>query len=486
MPIVPIPWPKTPSQDQPQRAGIGAMKNVIMEQISSGDILYKRAPGVSLFAQSASGSNHCRGFVLVNAGTVLAIFNGFVEAISLSSGVPFMTPLGQLDGSRIVSTAINNKTPTPDIVCVTENGAFTLHPASAPTAYPDGNIGFPNSVTFGDGYFFFTYGNGVCIASALNGTSINLLNQITVNSASDGLVRGIWFAQTLFLFTPSRCEAWTDTANPTGFPFSRSAVIPRGLINAQAIAGFESNFTSSLIWVGSDSVVYLMRGYAPYRISTNDMERRIQAVADKTTLRANVYMNDGHAYWQLSSSDFTFTFDLVNTVWQERTSYGQFFSRIEQSLYAFGKWIVGDFSTGNIGVIDGNAYAEYGGTLEWELTSLPVIQFPMRSIVPRADFNFITGTGQPAGMAQINVDPVVGISWSEDGGATFKMPLQRTLGKGGKNGHVVSVLQTGQTSRFGRVWKLEVFDPVYVGLLSATQGVSSRPSSLTPMAAMQS
>jgi hypothetical protein len=467
---VSVSWPVMPDKDQPQRAGIGSLINVIMEQIGSGAILYKRAPGVSSYATSSSGSNHCRGFVLANPGTVLVIFNGFVEALTASGGVVTMTSLGHLDGTRIVSVAVNNKTPTSDIVCVTENGAFTLHAASAPTAYPDGNVGFPNSVTFADGYFFFTYGNGTCIASALNGTSINLLNQITINSASDGCVRGIWFAQTLFLFTPSRCEAWTDTANPTGFPFSRSAVIPRGLINAQAIAGYESNFTSTLMWVGSDSIVYSMRGYVPYRLSTNDMERRIQDVSDKTTLRANVYMNDGHAFWQLSSSDFTFVYDITNSVWQERNSHAQSFSRIEQSIYAFGSWIVGDYATGNIGIIDGDAFSEYGNSHQWEITSLPVVQFPKTMTVPRFDANFITGTGISDGVGQTETDPVVSISWSKDGGATFGAPVQRALGRGGKNGQVVTILQTGQVTRYGRVWKMKVADPVYVGLMGATMG----------------
>ncbi len=482
--LVPIKWPTMPSEDQPQRAGIGRMVNVVMEMISSGDILYKRGPGVTSFATSASGSNHCRGFVLANSGTVLVIFNGFVEALTVSGSIVTMTALGRLDGSKLVSVAVNNKTPTPDIVCVTENGAFILTAAAGPLPYPDGNVGAPNSVTFGDGYFFFTYGSGKCIASALNGTSINLLNSILINSASDGCVRGIWFAQTLFLFTPSRCEAWTDTANPTGFPFSRSAVIPRGLINASAIAGYESNYTSTLMWVGSDSVIYRMQGYSPIRISTNDMERRIGAVVDKTTLRANVYMNDGHAFWQLSSSDFTFVYDLVNSVWQERNSYGQEFSRIEQSIYAFGKWIVGDFGTGNIGVIDGNAYGEYGDSLEWELSSLPVVQFPNRTVIPRVDFNFITGTGLSAGSIP-KTDPVVSISWSGDGGATFKLPIQRAIGRGGVNGQVVSVLATGQTTRYGRVWSLVVTDPVYVGLLGGTMQVGARMVSQTAAAALQ-
>lgn len=465
--IVEIPFPRTPSKDVPQRAGIGRMLNVQLEQLGSGDVIYKRAPGLSQLTSSTSGSIHCRGFVRASSNTVLVAFDRFVEALTMSGNTFVLKSLGQLDGTKIVSLAVNNKTPAPDIIAVTEIGAFFLSASGAPVAYPDTDVGSPNSVTFGDGYFFFTYGSGACLASGINTTSINPLDTITVNSASDGLVRGIFFAQTLFLFTPSVCEAWTNTANPTGFPFSRSAVIPRGIINAQAVAGYESNFTSSLIWVGSDSIVYMMQGYAPYRISTNDMERRIQAVADKTTLRACVYMNDGHAFWQLSSQNFTFAYDLTNSVWCERQSYGQEFSRIEQSIYAFGKWIVGDFSTGIVGSIDGNTFTEYNAPLVWELTSLPAPSWPGQRNIARADFNFISGTGIAAGGATA-VDPMVDISWSKDGGASFAMPVQRAIGKQGETNRFMTVLRLGQATKYGTAYRLRVSDPVFAGFFSGT------------------
>lgn len=465
---VPIPFPRGSSKDIPARAGTGRLVNVQLEQLIDGTVIYKRAPGITSLISSISLSSHCRGFVRANASTTLVIFNGEVEALTFPAGVATLTNLGFLDGTGFVSSAVNNKTPVPDIVAVTATGAFLLSASGAPVSYPDPDAGLPNSVTFGDGYFFFTYGNGRCIASAINDTAINPLDTITVNAASDGCVRGVFFAQTLFLFTPSVCEAWTNTANPTGFPFSRSAVIPRGLINAAAIAGFESNFTSSLMWVGSDSVVYLMQGYAPYRLSTNNMERRIQAVTDKTTLRAIVYMHDGHAFWQLSSSDFTFVYDLTNSVWMERNSAGMEFSRIESAIYANGLWITGDFATGKIGKIDGNAFSEYGDSLTWEITSLPAHDFPAHKTVASTEFNFIAGTGKGNGLTPIETDPLIDISWSDDGGASFKFPVQRKLGKLGINNQVIAVNRSGQASQYGRVWRLRVSDPVYAGLFGGT------------------
>lgn len=443
------------------------MLGVIMEQLADGTINYKRCPGVNFFTQSAGGSIHCRGFALANQNTLIAIYNGFAEAITISgAGLPVSAPLGELDGTKIVTTAVNNNSPTPDIACVTEFGAFVLKTSSGPLSYPDSNIGSPNSVCFGDGYFFFTYGKGTCLASNINSTVLNPLNVATVNSASDGLLRGVFYAQTLFLFTPSRIEAWVNTANPTGFPFTRSSVIPRGLISATAVAGHESSFVSTLCWVGNDNIVYSMQGYSPVRISTHDIERRIQAVADKTTLRACVYMSEGHAFWQLSSANFTFAYDIMNQVWAERP--GNPFSRIENAVFAFGRWLVGDFSTGSIGKIDPNYFYEYSAPLIWELTSLPTEAFPRKMIISRMDADFISGTGKVNGIKPIESDPTIDISWSDDGGASFKAPVQRPLGEIGMSGVTVQVLRSGQSKRFGRVWKYHVSDPVYVGLLGAT------------------
>lgn len=468
---VTIPWPTSSTKDQPQRGGSGQLINALLEQLPDGRVNRKRAPGVSAFSESTAGAIHCRGLIQANTAQLLAVYNDAVEVVGADGAA---TTLGLLSGSSIVTLAKNIKFPVPDIVCVQPGAAYTLSTSAAPVPYPDVDIGSPNSVCYGDGYFFFTYGSGDCQASAVNGTAINPLDRIKVNSSASELKRGVFYAQTLYLFTNETIEAWTNTSNPDGFPFSRSAVIPRGLVNYAAVAGFDPSFTSTLIFVGSDNIVYLMRGYDPIRISTSDIERRISNVVDKGTLRACVYMSEGHAIWQLSSSDFTLCFDVTNTYWFERKSVGMEFSRIESSAAAFGGWIVGDYATGKLGRITANTFSEYGGALNWTVQSLPSDAFPSRTIVRKADFNFIVGIGtdpvsEPTDPAtDWTVDPQVKISWSDDGGASFSMPLQRSLGKIGNTINVVTVLRSGQTTRYGRVWRVEVSDSVYVGLLGGT------------------
>jgi hypothetical protein len=470
---VEIPFPTTTAKDTPALGGIGRMVNVIMEQLPNGMINRKRAPGLTQFTQSVGNATHCRGMILANDNALLVIYNGFCELVD-SLGVS--TALGPVNGSAIVTVA-RNKATTPDIVCVTNGTVYRLTTTGAPAPYPDPNVGVPNSVCFGDGYFFFTYASGLCRSSAINGTAINLLDVIQVNSSPTELLRGVFHAQTLFLFNKATIEAWTNTANPVGFPFSRSAVIPRGLLSQNAVAGFEAGFPATLIFVGSDHIVYLMQGYSPVRISTSDIERRIQNVNDDTTLRASVYMSEGHAIWQLTSEDFTFTYDVTNSCWTERKSDGQDFSRIECGMFAFGNWLVGDYATGKIGLVDANTFTEYGTTLTWSIDSLETRTFPRQMIVTRGDFNFVMGTGvippnetyDP--VTQYASFPQVAISWSDDGGATFGFPVLRGLGAIGITGNAVTVLRAGQTYRQGRVWKLSVSDPVYCGLLSGTMEV---------------
>jgi hypothetical protein len=471
MPVVQIPLPTSSTEDQPQRGGSGKLINAMLELLPDNRVIRKRAPGLTQFSTSSSGAIHCRGMILVNAATLLAVYNDMVEAV-LSSGAS--TALGPVSGSGLVTLAKNNASPLPDVVCVAGGIAYVLTTSGAPAAYPDADVGSPNSVCFGDGYFFFTYGSGKVQSSGINSTSINPLDAAQVNSSSTTLLRGVYFSQTLFLFTQDKIEAWTNTANPTGFPFSRSAVIPRGLINANAVAGQENEFASTLIFVGADHIVYQLNGYSPIRISTNDIERRITE-ADETSLRACVYMSDGHAFWQLTSNLFTLCFDITGTYWFERKSDQMAFSRIECGCYAFGDWLAGDYATGKLGWVKSSVYSEYGEELTYSVQSLPFNgDFPKRRIVKRTDFNFVVGTGLPNATENepLPVDyasnPQIKVSWSDDGGASFKFPLLRDLGKLGDTNHVVTVLRGGTSSRYGRVWRVEVSDPVYVGLFDAT------------------
>lgn len=461
MPSVAIPFPRISSPGERSQLGGGRLVNAILEKLESGEVVIKRAPGLTRRITSASGNVHCRGMVAANSETLIVVYDDSVETVTRSGDATTSVSLGALAGTDLVTLARNNAA-IPDIVCVSPSaGAFTLTSGGAPASYPDGDVGAPNSVSFVDGYFFFTYGSGKVQASGINTTAINSLDYASAESSPDPLVRGVGFRGQLFLFGNSTIEAWQNTANPTGFPFTRSTVIPRGLAGLNAVAGYEDGFVGSLLWAGSDNIVYKLNGYDPFRISTHDVERDLQKLSDKSTLRAFVFMDSGHPFFVLKSPIWTWVYDLLTSTWQERRSYGRLNWRAECGFFQWGEWLVGDELAGYVYRPSSEAFSEDAYPLIFDVTSGKTKDFPARFSVPRVDFDFVSGVGSPSAVA----DPTVSISWSDDGGNIFSTPLVRPLGGEGHYGNRVSINRAGRCGPQGRAFRLVVSDAVFVGLV---------------------
>lgn len=385
------------------------------------------------------------------------------------------TEVGSVPGTKKVFMARNNKTPDPDKVLVTENGAFVFTSTSI-SAYPDVDLPQPVSVCFQDGYFFFPIAGGRCFASGLNDTTINALTVATAEAKPDGLTHAVPFDGRLLQFGPYSTEFWTDEANPPpGFPYSRATSISRGLVSATAIAGQDNGFGGlALIWVADDNTVVRLNGYTPEKISPPDLDHLIEAVADKTTLEACVYVSGGHSKWALSSPTWTWEFDLGTQKWNERDSYGLVRWRATQSVWAFSKWLVGDTQSGIVFSVDAATFKEGTNALRYRIESGPVQDFPARKRVARVDFDFATGVGVAAGSYPTETDPVVDISWSDDGGSTWSYPVQRALGRQGRYFSRVSVFNCGLSGVRGRRWRLDVSSPVYVAVTKGVQAESLR------------
>jgi hypothetical protein len=466
VPSAAIPFPRISSPGERNALSGGRLVNAILEQVGGGEVVIKRAPGLTRRVTSAGGNLHCRGMIAADDETLLVVYNNAVEAVTRDGSVTASVALGNMPGSDLVTIARNNAT-TPDIVCVSPaSGAFTLTTGGAPVAYPDADVGTPNSVCFLDGYFVFTYANGQFLVSGINSTAIDPLDFATAESSPDTLLRGIAFGGKLFLCGSSSIEVWINAANPPpGSPFSRSAVISRGIAAPHAIAGFEDGFVGTLLWAAPDNIVYkLFSSTEPMRVSTHDIEHDLQALSDKSTLSAFVFMSNGHPFWALKSPSWAWVYDLLTQTWQERQSYNLATWRAERSIFHWGEWLLGDQLSGRIYRADNDAYSEDGAPLVWEVTSAGMKEFPARFSITRADFDFVVGTGSPASVA----DPTVSISWSDDGGNTFSTPLVRALGGEGKYGQRVSINRLGRTGAHGREFKLVVSDQVFVGLTGGT------------------
>lgn len=477
-----IPFPLSTAPGASPQESAGRLINCYAEPLEPtgpAKQVWRRSPGLTSFA--TTGQTGYRGALLMPGALYVAELN---ELISVASNGTVST-IGSLAGSLPVTMARNNLNPTPQLAIVTENGAFYSSGGSAPIAWPDADLPVPNSVCFQDGYFFWTIGDGRAFASAINGSSVNSLAFVTIQSrASDALLRGVAYKGVVLFFKTSSCEAWYDTANPDPtFPYSRLQVIDRGLLAANAIAGYQDGF-GQLLWVADDGGVYRFTDSTSFglqKVSSPDLDRAIAAVSDPTTLRAGCYVNAGRSVWYLSSPTWTWEFNLNTEKWSERQSYqagnntsGAFsLWRGQGGTFAFGKWILGDLQTGNLGYIDPSNQTEFSQPIRMRIESGEVQNFPNRQRVGRADFNWVTGVGIASGSASQQA-PKVQISWNDDGGAGWSYPVLRTLGAQAQAGQRVTVLNAGTSGPRGRRWRMDVTDPVYAAFVNATQSSDPR------------
>jgi hypothetical protein len=259
-----INWPVTSAPGARFGESAGRLVNAFAEPLGEGaraPIVRKRVPGLTEAATSSFFG--CRALYKVGS-TILAGFSGRVVTVDLTAGT--MTNLGSLAGSERFTIAHNNAA-TPNIVAVTDTGAFNLFTNSAPTSFADGDLpASPTSVCFQSGYFFFSYADGRIFASGLNAVSINALDFTTAQTRPGGVTRLMPYNGELLAFGPN-CHR-TFTATPATRPASR---IPMGTRSTRGCTASSlwpvsrmAGQTRSSGWAGITSSTASM-GIRPFR-----------------------------------------------------------------------------------------------------------------------------------------------------------------------------------------------------------------------------
>lgn len=466
-----INWPLSSAPGpRPQESG-GRLINAFAEKAPVGapsDIIYRRSPGLAPIT-AAPGFLQTRGFLDCGGNILLWVLNDRVFAVADDFT---LTDLGELIGDEPVTVARNNAL-TPQNVAVTENGAFNLFTGSAPTAFADVDLpASPTSVADFEGYFIFSFASGHIYASDLNSVAINALSF----NVEQGLNvrRVVRFAGRLFALG----DKWTGVYRNAGtspFPLAREVTIPRGIIGTHCVAGWESGWANELIFAGDDFVVYKLDGYKPIPISTDDVSRDIQRgilAGRRDFMEAFVYMYNNNAFFVLHCHDlWTWEYNLSSGAWNERKSFQMVNWRANRSVRMFDRWLTGG-DEGELFEISGTYFLEGIDPLVMRVESGVMSGFPARMVIPNASFHMTAGVGD----FSLDHDPQVAISWSLDGGHSWGDPVLRRLGGPGESKHYPSIRNTGLSRGHGVRFRLDVSDPVHVGL---SGGVIHEPQKRT-------
>lgn len=465
-------WPPSTAPGEKTHESGGRLRNCYAEPLPEGApaaYVIKRAPGLRSFADTSQtgyrGGIHADPYLYV----------AYTDVLRKVTSAGVVSVVGTLDGEEAVFFARNNKVPTPDQVVVTENGIYTFDDSSV-SELVDGDLPQPNSVCAHDGYFFFTIADGRCFASGLNDITVNSNDYVKAESNPDGLLRGIPYGRDLLLCGQNTIEAFWNAGNATGFPYTRVTVIPFGLIGQKAIAGWEPEFGTKVVYVCSDFTVRLLAGgYEPMVISPPDLNRLIERTSDASTIEVSAFIAAGKSFAKVSGPGWCWVYDFTTKWWHERFSYlDDDWRFVGQTVKAFGKWLGGDSLSGKILEVADGFFREDTAPLIFEAESIAMEAFPTRLAVSRAEFNFTSGNGLASGEDPIERDPQIEVSWSDDGGINWSVPLLRRLGPQQEARTRVIVNRTGLTTAKGRRWRLRAADPVYISFLSADMTVEGR------------
>ncbi|HWL05692.1 MAG TPA: hypothetical protein VNQ99_12285 [Xanthobacteraceae bacterium] len=379
-----------------------------------------------------------------------------------------MTRIGTIPGASKV-TITRNQATIPQIVVQTDVGCYVIASDSV-TRIVDPDLPYDtNSVDYLVGYVLYFGSTGRWYYSEQSeATIIDGLSFYTAEQLPDRLVRGFVDRSELFLFGTKVTEVWAPTgdAEDPFRPRSGSSTIPKGLLAKHSVVSTDG----SILFVGSDGIVYRLNGYTPTRISNHEVERAIEADPNPEAIEAMAWASQGHSFYNITGSNWSYSYDAATGVWHRRRSHQKTRWRHSNAFQAWGKTIVTDRFGGNVYYFDSDTTTEAGAPMIWDVVSPTMHAFPNGGIVDAMHFDMATGYGRLLPTDQ-GYDPVVMLSWSNDGGSTFPITRHVSLGKRGQYRTRVTSRRLGRFGPQGRVWKLSVSDPVARGLVAADAAV---------------
>ena len=414
--------------------------------------------GYQAFA-TLSGGGATRAMLTLNADALYVVSGAKVFKIT-STGV--VTDLGSVSASGYATMARNRRLPNNEIGIVTSDGNYYVIDNDVLTQVDVS--GFPVtfvSITSLDGYFVLAASNGEWyITSIDNATLIDTLDFEKAQAHPDGLLINKTRGSDLVLFGENSIEFWQDTG-AADFPFERTEAVEFGCYSAGSVAEIVvispgGAIADSIIFAAQDQAgfyvgVMMLSGYSAGKISTLALDRAIRDEPDQASIQSFTWSKDGHAFYCITGSSFTWVYDTATSLWHERESSGLTRWKALHAASLGNKVIVGDYATGELYQMLHTATDEAGATLTWKVIPPDVHAYPntLRFYDIRA--NVILGL--VAGNLTVRHSNDHGTNW-----------ITRTASVA--SGKRAKILRLGQSKEDGKVFEISADASVVKGIMS--------------------
>ncbi len=411
-------------------------------------------PGIRLLTSTGAGEEINRGAHVKN--NIPYIVNGeklyrLDMSLTPASELYSTTYLGAIAGAGRVSMADNG---TQLIIIVPGGKGYIYNENADPALQEITSSGFtahgnPQFVVYIDGYFVITTDSKKWMVSALNdGLSWNPLDFSSAESDPDAIVAPVVVKNQLFITGSQTTEGFQNIGG-TYFPFQRNNVFidkgcyaPFSLVNANGtfymIGGGVNE--GPAVWQLSDESSFVKR-------STNAIDSILSSYTSSQLKNAIgwTYSDGGAQFVGFTLYNRTIVYDITTGLWHERKSLINGAStrwRANCIITVYGRTIVGDAFSGNIGSLELETYQEYGTDINRVVSTQPFFAAENELVVPRIELYMEMGVGD-----NDTINPVIGLSISKDG-KTFNYERVRSIGKTGQYTRRAVWRKNGRFSKF--------------------------------------
>ena len=323
-------------------------------------------------------------------------------------------------------------------------------------------------VDYLDGYGVFVKPNSQQFyISALNDfSSFDALDFASDEADPDNLVTFIVDHRELILFGERTTTVWFNNGS-ADFPLSRrdGAEMEAGCAAALSVAKLDNTVFFLGRNVYGHGLVYRLNQYVPQIVSNRGIEQMINTFSRIDDAIAYAYQKNGHSFYVLTfpTANKTLVYDASiqdpDMAWSVRETYSLGRDRATCHAFAFNKHLVGDYSSGKIFELDEDTHLDGGLPIVWSRTSAHIVSDYKRIRHKEVVLNFQTGVGLEDG-----TDPLIYLTYSDDGGHSYITPREASLGVIGQRKNRVMFSRLGQSR--DRVYKVFGSAPVKTVFIS--------------------
>lgn len=342
-------------------------------------------------------------------------------------------------------------------VCVCDGADLYVYDISAATftEVTDADFTAAGSVDYIDGYGVFNEPDTqkFWITSLLDFTAVDGLDFSSAESNPDYIVRVFVETSTLYMMGRKSIEPWYNSAD-ADFPFTRisGGTVERGLLAKMSVVKDDN----AILFLGDDRVVYRLSGSNLARVSSAEVETSISEMSDPTDAEGFTISNDDSRYYVLTfpTAETTWVYDFSTGLWAQWDSHLLGRWRAAWHMRLGNREVVGDYANGKLYKINSAAYDEDGGTFV-SSHIFPAIHSEQRLPHNHFEVDIQAGVGLVSGQGS---DPIMLLSWSDDGGHTWSNELDMKMGKIGEYKQRCEQRRLG--SSLDRRYKISCSEPV--------------------------